>query len=256
MELANLNMWRSELQLPAAQKAESEPITIGPGQGKLFEIADGKTPGRILVAVLDREGMDWYFKMRGGDAIVREQKPAFLDFLKSVSFEAGTETAMAANPHASMMTEAAPAAAPANPDVALPAGWKEVPPTQFLLAKYMLQGSGDAHAEVSVSMLAGQGGGAIANVNRWRGQLGLSPLSEDDLSKQASAVQVAGGQGTLVDMTGTDAKTGKPARLIGVIAPQAGETWFYKLMGDEQVVGQQKDAFTKFIQTAKISNAP
>jgi hypothetical protein len=27
-------------------------------------------------------------------------------------------------------------------------------------------------------------------------------------------------------------------------------------MGDEQVVAQQKDAFTKFIQTAKFSNAP
>jgi hypothetical protein len=109
---------------------------------------------------------------------------------------------------------------------------------------------------VSVSMLAGQGGGVIANVNRWRGQLGLSPLSEEDFSKQAQTVDVMGGQGTLVDMTGTDAKTGKPARLIGVIAPQSDETWFYKLMGDEQVVAQQKDAFTKFIQTAKFSNAP
>jgi hypothetical protein len=256
MELANLNMWRGELQLPPAQKADGEAVTIGPGQGKLFEIADGKTPGRILVAVLDRDGMSWYFKMRGGDAVVREQKPAFLDFLKSVSFEAGSGTAMAADPHASMMTQAAPAAASANPGVAVPAGWREVPPTQFLLAKYMLQGSGDATAEVSVSMLAGQGGGVMANVNRWRGQLGLSPLSEEDFSKQAQTVGVAGGQGTLVDMTGTDAKTGKPARLIGVIAPQTDETWFYKLMGDEQVVGQQKDAFTKFIQTAKFSNAP
>jgi hypothetical protein len=255
MELTNLNMWRGELQLPPAQKAESEPVTIGPGQGKLFEIADGKTPGRILVAVLDRDGMSWYFKMRGGDAVVREQKPAFLDFLKSVSFEAGSGTAMAADPHASMMTDA-PAAASANPGVAVPAGWKEVPPTQFLLAKYMLPGSGGAQAEVSVSMLAGQGGGVIANVNRWRGQLGLSPLSEEDFSKQAQTVDVMGGQGTLVDMTGTDAKTGKPARLIGVIAPQSDETWFYKLMGDEQVVAQQKDAFTKFIQTAKFSNAP
>jgi len=43
MELANLNMWRSSLQLPAADKAESEPVTVGTGQGKLFEIADGKS---------------------------------------------------------------------------------------------------------------------------------------------------------------------------------------------------------------------
>jgi hypothetical protein len=57
-------------------------------------------------------------------------------------------------------------------------------------------------------------------------------------------------------MTGTDAKTGKKSRLIGVVAPQSGNTWFYKLMGDEQIVEQQKEAFTKFIQSAKFSNAP
>jgi hypothetical protein len=58
-----------------------------------------------------------------------------------------------------------------------------------------------------------------------------------------------------VDFTGTDSKTGKPARLIGVIVPQNGQTWFYKLMGDEQIVTQQKDAFIKFIQSANYANA-
>lgn len=257
MELANLNMWRGEIQLPPAEKADSEPVTIGPGQGKLFEIADGKKPGRIIVAVLDHDGMNWYFKMRGEDAIVREQKPAFLQFLKSVSFESAPQAAIASNPHASMPEMAsAPAEASASSGGALPAGWKEVPPTQFLLAKYVIQGSGDAKADVNVSMLAGQGGGLMANVTRWRGQLGLSTLSEEEFSKQARTLDVAGTKATVVDMTGSDMKTGKKARLIGVIVPQPGETWFYKLMGDEQIVEQQKDVFTKFVQTAKFSNAP
>ena len=60
---------------------------------------------------------------------------------------------------------------------------------------------------------------------------------------------------TIVDFTGTDSKTGKPARLVGAIVPQNGQTWFYKLMGDEQIVAQQKDAFIKFIQSAKYPNA-
>jgi hypothetical protein len=254
MELPNLNMWRNELQLPPADKAESQPVTIGSGQGKLFEIADGKAPGRIIVAVLDRDGTSWYFKMRGDDSTVLEQKPAFLDFLKSVSFEAAPAAAMT-DSHAGMSMDSAAATASAT-SVPLPAGWKELPPSQFLLAKYVIEGSGDAKAEVNVSMLAGTGGGVMPNINRWRGQLGLAPLSEEDFSKQAQSVDVAGGKGTLVDMTGTDKKTGEKARLIGIIAPQAGDTWFYKLMGDEQIVEQQKDAFTKFIQTAKFSNAP
>jgi hypothetical protein len=60
----------------------------------------------------------------------------------------------------------------------------------------------------------------------------------------------------MVDMTGTDSKTGKKARLVGIIVPQVSDTWFYKLMGDPQIVEQQKDTFIKFIQTAKFSNAP
>jgi hypothetical protein len=68
-------------------------------------------------------------------------------------------------------------------------------------------------------------------------------------------MDLAGGKATVVDMTGTD-KTGKASRLIGVISPQMDQTWFYKLMGDPQIVEQQKDAFTKFVQTAKFSNAP
>jgi hypothetical protein len=58
-----------------------------------------------------------------------------------------------------------------------------------------------------------------------------------------------------VDFSGTDAKTGKPARLVGAIVPQSGQTWFYKLMGDEQIVAQQKDAFIEFIQSANYADA-
>ena len=58
-----------------------------------------------------------------------------------------------------------------------------------------------------------------------------------------------------IDDSGTDSKTGKPARLIGSMLPQDGQTWFYKLMGDPGVVAQQKDAFTKFIQSAKYPDA-
>ena len=49
-------------------------------------------------------------------------------------------------------------------------------------------------------------------------------------------------------------KDGLVALLFFVIAPGLSETWFYKLMGDEQIVEQQKDTFTKFIQTAKFGN--
>src|SRR5262249_4211758 len=137
----------------------------------------------------------------------------------------------------------------------LPDGWKEIPNPPMLLAKYVIQGTGTAKAEVNISSLAGTGGGVLMNVNRWRNQLTLPAFSEDDLSKQAQAIDWAGGKGTVVDFKGTD-KAGQSARLIGIIAPKIDQTWFFKLMGDPQIVEQQKDAFMKFIQSGKFSNAP
>ena len=33
--------------------------------------------------------------------------------------------------------------------------------------------------------------------------------------------------------------------------PRDGQTWFYKMMGDDATVAREKDAFVKFVQTAR-----
>ena len=274
-DLELVNMWRQQLQLPPvsnpAVDRQAETVTIGADQGKLFDLAseqptiDGKYRARILVAMVTRGTMSWFFKMTGEESFVASQKPVFIQFLKTVSFDeplAETQTALPPGhpPIGSDMNAAPGSTAPAGnsgkPVWAVPAGWQEVPPAEFLLAEYAIAGANGLKADVNVAMLNGEGGGVLPNMNRWRGQLGLPPASEADLSAATSAFEVAGGQATMVDLTGTDPKTGQKARLIGVILPQAGQTWFYKLMGDEQLVGQQKEAFVKFIQSAKYSNAP
>src|SRR6185436_15915682 len=98
------------------------------------------------------------------------------------------------------------------------------------------------------STSAGDGGGLVANVNRWRQQLGLGAVSEAEVGNSLTSVDVSGGKATLVDMTGKDAKTGEPARLIAAIVPRQGQTWFFKLMGDAKVVEREKDAFTSFVR--------
>jgi hypothetical protein len=55
----------------------------------------------------------------------------------------------------------------------------------------------------------------------------------------------------LVDMSGTDMKSGGKTRLVGVIVPKGQQTWFYKLMGPAPLVEQQKDTFTKFVRGVK-----
>ena len=221
-------------------------------------------------------GVAWFFKMTGDDGVVAEQKPAFIEFLKSVSFPAGTAQAQLPPAHppidgggmmpqaqlppdhppidgGGMMAQAGAAASSGQPkpNWEVPSGWKEVPGGQFLVAKFMLAGATNAQASVNVSMSAGDGGGLLANVNRWRSQLGLGPLTEADLAKEIQPLDLPGGKASVADITGQDAKNGQEARLLAVVIPRSGQTWFYKLMGNAQVVQQEKEAFMKFVQSVK-----
>ncbi len=252
-EQSLINMWREQLQLPPTNSAGTETISVGNDPARLFEFAsaapiiDGKFRQRIMVAMLTRGATSWFFKMTGEDAFVASQKDVFLQFLKSISFNATTPAPVAA---------ASPTPADNNNSIwTVPADWQSLPGSQFLLAQFLVQ-DGSARAEVNVSELAGEGGGLLANVNRWRGQLGLSPVADEEgFSKMVDSLAVSGGQAQVVDMSGTNSKTGQPTRLVGVVLPQAGETWFYKLMGDPKLVAAQKDTFLKFIQSAKYPDA-
>ena len=261
---ANVNRWRGQIGLPPLSpeelKKSAEDVETAGQPAQLYDVA-GKNPGngeaaRILGVIQHRDDAVWFFKMTGDDGLVEQQKPAFVAFLKSVKFAAApaqTEMPPGHPPigNMGMGMPAADASGPVShegqPNWQVPAGWQEVSGGQFLIAKFMLAGNGGATAAVNVSMSAGDGGGLDANVNRWRGQLGLAP-SPDSLT---TPIVVAGGKASLVDMSGTDARTGQPTRLVGVMVSQSGQTWFYKLMGDARVVEGQKNAFTQFVQGVK-----
>jgi hypothetical protein len=260
-DLELVNMWRSRVQLPPTTDptaaSQAKPVTIGSEQGRLFEFVSdkplsGNSRQRLLVAMLTEPTMSWFFKITGDDETVNSQRDNFIQFLKSISF----------NDNAPVSLTPLPPTQPTQTDTAnsdsiwtIPPGWQSTPPSQFLLAEYTVPGANGAKAEVNVAEMGGEGGGLLANVNRWRGQIGLAPTSDSDLAQLAQTFDTPGGKATLVDLTGTDAKTSAPTRLIAVIVAQNGQTWFYKLMGDKQIVAQQKDAFTKFIQSANYANA-
>jgi hypothetical protein len=201
--------------------------------------------------------------MAGDAGLVGQQKPAFVAFLKSLTFTAAAPPTGLPPGHPALdgggdmnapMLPAG-AAGPGKPAWTVPADWQEVPASQFLLVEYSIAEANGTKADVNVAELSGNGGGVLANVNRWRGQIGLNPVDESDLAKLTASLDVTGGQATWVDLTGTDAN-GQPMRLVAAIVPMGDQTWFYKLMGDEKIVAREKDAFTKFVQTARYANAP
>jgi hypothetical protein len=263
-DIDNVNRWRGQVGLePISEEAmakAAEPVEITGQKAQLFDVA-GQNPSsaektRILAAILRRDDVSWFFKMNGDDALVAQQKPAFVQFLKSLQFSAPVAQAQLPPSHPPIDAAAAapqPATSsgdnPDKPKWQTPAGWTEVNGGQFLVAKFTIAGT--TPTSVNVSMSPGEGGGMALNVNRWRGQLGLPQASEADLGKLVTQVDTGGGKAMFVDMTGTEPRTGQKTRLVGAIVPQANRTWFYKLMGNEQVVDQQKDAFVKFVQTAQ-----
>ena len=271
-DAANINRWRGQVgQAPldeAALKQSAELVAIAGQTGDLYDIA-GTSPGsgdaaRIVGAMLHGDDTVWYFKMTGDAELVEKQKANFIAFLKSVSFDKVAAPATLdmsqlppSHPPIPGMDTAAPAAPAADaagkPTWTVPADWKEGQLAQFLVAKFVIQ-NGDASAAVNVSQLSGDVGGLLPNINRWRGQLGQPALTEDDAAKLPT-IDASGVKATLVQINGTDARSGQPASLVGVVLPLNGQTWFYKLMGDASVVTQQKDAFTAFVQSAKYPAA-
>src|ERR1041384_7304194 len=70
---------------------------------------------------------------------------------------------------------------PSPQSAALPAGWTATPPGEMRIASYRVSGKDGKTADVAVVPLPGMAGSDLANVNRWRGQVGAPEVSQDDL---------------------------------------------------------------------------
>ena len=198
---ANVNRWRGQVGLaPLADNdlaGLAEKVSVGDQPADLFDLVGTATGGsaaeRIIGVILHRDDTSWFFKMTGDAALVEQAKPAFIAFLKSVSF--GPPAAAPAVMSGMDMSQlppshppiggmnATPSAAADLPTWTVPADWQPAPLEQFLVAKYVISGPGGEQAAVNVSSLGGDGGGLLPNVNRWRGQLGLAPVTDADVAK-------------------------------------------------------------------------
>jgi hypothetical protein len=155
-----------------------------------------------------------------------------------------------------------PTGQPAMPQLhwKLPAGWEEAPPGQMRVASFKVKGEGKQQADVSVVPLPGLAGGDLNNVNRWRGQVGLPPLKEEEFAKLGQPIEIAGQPSQLYDQAGENAASGGKTRILGAVLHREGMAWFFKMTGDDALVAQQKPAFVEFLKslsfTARPSDAP
>ena len=107
-------------------------------------------------------------------------------------------------------------------------------------------------AKASVTALPRRAGELLLNVNRWRGQLNLKPIDEEQLGKEVRQLEVAGTSAPFVDLTGPESAGGTPPRMLGVMLPRGEQTWFFKINGPADVVEKQKSAFEAFVKSVRF----
>jgi hypothetical protein len=122
------------------------------------------------------------------------------------------------------------------------------------VGSFSVKNQAGKQARVTIIPLGGPAGGELDNVNRWRGQVGLSPIQNEELTKQMETVQIGGANGPLFDMTGTPPDQKEPARILAAILSREDTTWFFKMMGDRAVIEEQKVAFKEFLKSVAFQS--
>jgi hypothetical protein len=266
--LANINRWRDQLGLPPVSEAQFSKEHI---QLKILDanvvlvdfasaqpLADKKNRTRILAAILPRGSSTWFFKMTGDDALVESQKSSFTQFLKSLRVSKASPPTPVPPVMAKMdgvpQTPMPISSGESALKWTLPAGWKEMPASGMRKGSFTVSGNKNMQADISIISLPGDVGGFLANVNRWRGQVSLPPLTDVEFSKQSVSFKAKGGDALLVDMLSPTVLEKKQyrTRIVGSILAKEGQCWFFKMMGDDALVESQKQIFTDFVKSVEI----
>ena len=167
--------------------------------------------------------------------------------------EAGPEqtSAMPANAPSPSMPGGMAAGMPAR-DVAAPQlkwepppGWQQVPPSSMRYASFSV-GNNDNKIDISIVTFPGDGGSDIENVNRWRGQIGLPPMSEAAITSQITTLKAGDATFAAVDIAGADART------LAAWVRRDVRVWFFKATGPSSAVEKEKQNFVKFVQSVRF----
>ncbi len=140
-------------------------------------------------------------------------------------------------------------AAAAAPELSytVPEGWEEFPAQSVRKANFRVSDESGS-AEIAVTTFPGDVGGLLANVNRWRSQIGLDPVQEDGLETLIRPFPISNHRGTIVSLQGPSQS------ILGGILSFHGSTWFFKMQGATGTVNAQADALETFLDSVAIQD--
>ena len=137
---------------------------------------------------------------------------------------------------------------------AKPEGWSEQPASEMRLGSFKVNGPNATSADVSVTAFPGDAGGLVSNVNRWRGQLELPQLEEEQLRQTIQQTEIQGAPAYFVDLQ-TVENSSKPSRILGAVMERPDRTWFVKMTGPPTLLESQRKNFFDFVTSFQFENS-
>lgn len=132
-----------------------------------------------------------------------------------------------------------------QPEWSAPQAWQALPTNNIRRGAWAVSNAAGQSAEVTVTVFAGNVGSLLQNVNRWRGQIGLGDIGQEQLAQVVAERELA--------------KT--PSHVVTLVNPQNGQTsitalvphddmnWFFKIMGDTALITEQAPQWESFLKS-------
>jgi hypothetical protein len=258
--LANINRWRGQVGAEAVTEADLggfvSEIQQTPSKVSITSMtgADGR---HLLGAIIDAgDGQTWFVKGVATTPEIDAIRPSFEAFAKSFRMGVAAQPSPTPTPAPPAMQGMGTSDVPLakNEDAVIeerlmtwkaPEHWKpEASGGGIIAAGFNITNAG-GNARATATSLSSAGGGTLANINRWRDQLGLSPAA--DLA--GAGAKDLGHASYIVDL----ANTANSDRMVAAIVPAGnGSTWFFKLRGAPASVEQEKAAFEKMVKAVGL----
>lgn len=162
------------------------------------------------------------------------------------TYKVAKETTPAAMPSAPGAVMAAPVASGITWDA--PAGWEARAPNSVRIGSYAIPNPAGEPADFAITSFPGDVGGDLANVNRWRNQIGLAPIGAAELPGVLKAVAAPAGEFLVVNFMNPE----MGVRVLAAIFKQPDKTWFFKLAGPDAVVAANETALLSLLQTVQF----
>ena len=221
--LANVNRWRGQLQL--------EPISLEDMPKTTLRMPRKDGGSAVLINLVGRPGSR---PMQGGAPFA--------------PFASGDRPRPAAAPPGGGADERTP---PLTYDT----------PQEWLPGKVggMRKAAFEVHdreqkIEITAIDLPAAGGAMLPNVNRWRDQVGLAPITQAELDRDLKPISIGKLTGQRIELVGVE-KEGRRQTIHGAIVTADDKAWFFKLQGDAALAERERERFIAFVESIRIQGA-